>query len=137
MNYLTAIDDEIARLRQRIAELETARQVLLTFKDLPAPPAAKPKPKAKRRPRVLGALQKARKWSLEYLGKQTEPKSSRDIILALTPHELSDSTIWKGLKEMRDEGLITWDETSRFYSVVRRSKILPSPDIADLRGTAS
>ena len=121
MNYITAIDDEIARLRQRIAELETARSVIATLQAQPASPAAKPKKRQTR-----GAIHSARTVALAWLDKQPVPVPSRDIIAALAHLKLSDSTVWKALKDMRDEGLIIWDETTRFYSVVRAAEKVAS-----------
>lgn len=126
-NYLTLIDEEIAMLQLRLDDLKATKRVLATLQhQLLAPPAAKPKPKLKRGPRNLGALKKARKAALDYLDKQTEPKPSREIVAALATLGASDSTVWKALKELRDDGLIRWDEETRYYSIMRAEQQVAS-----------
>lgn len=122
-SLLTMIEDDIAVLKVRLAELETTHRVMLSLLERqPAKPVAKPAVKKPRGgPLNRGALKKARKMALSWLQAQTEPRPSKDIIAALSHSvpKLSDSTIWKGLKEMRDEGLIRWDDETRYYSIVR------------------
>lgn len=127
-NYLNTLDEEIARLRIRMDELETTRRVLMTLQE-PVLKAAE-KRVQKRTPskhKPAGArgtvYQKTRNAIVKVMDSMGAPVHARDIIAMLKDHvAVGDSTVWKSLKDLRDEGLITWDTETRLYSRVQTKR---------------
>lgn len=122
MNYLHILDHEITKTRQHLADLEAARRVMISLQE-PALAATDKRTKTlhkktakKRLPRQLDAV---RTMILDVLHKSLTPQLSRDIISQLNKTmPVSDSTVWKALKQLKDEGLITWDDETRTYSAL-------------------
>lgn len=118
-NYLMQLDDEIAKLRTRIDELETARRVIATLQEPVLKAVVKKKATRRSASRSGGAYTKVRKQITDIMASAAGPWRSREIIdTVMQQITVGDSTVWKVLKDMRDDGLIRWDSETRQYTPV-------------------
>jgi|SRR5882672_6408683 len=135
--YLFKIDEKIAALQKRIDELKVAKRVLATLHDETDKPVHKPAPvlnaltvKVKRRQSFgkHGTMYaRTRTAVMKVLEAANKPMLSRDIIIDLKDHlATGDSTVWKCLKELRDSGVIAWDEETRVYSLIEKKVAVAS-----------
>jgi hypothetical protein len=127
-NYIATIDDEIAKLRSRLNDLEATKRVLSTLQE----PVVEARKKArgpiegmlaikqKRKSRAATNLDKVRVAIVDLLADR-QPQMSRFVINALAHLKVADSTIWKALKMLKDEGVLDWDTEARTY------KLKPEP----------
>jgi hypothetical protein len=114
-NYLhyivRKIETELKACKQRIIVLEEARRTLtaLGYSADEAVVLHKAVQK-KRRQGITSQMPKVRSLIDEFLHRQPQPIRSREILEHVIPQvTCSDSTVWKALKDMRDEGHIKWD----------------------------
>jgi hypothetical protein len=120
MNYLVEIDRKLEELRKELMDLQVARRVFLSLQPTLMPVA---KRKGNRKPQSRSALREA-KLLIPTILSERPPLMSRDIINELKVRGLtvSDSTVWKGLKELKDTGMLTWDEDTRLYRLAQARK---------------
>jgi hypothetical protein len=120
MNYLVEIDRKLEELRKELMDLQVARRVFLSLQPTLMPVV---KRKGNRKPQSRSTLREA-KLLIPTILSERPPILSRDIIKELRTRGLvtSDSTVWKALKELKDTGMLTWDEDTRLYRLAQARK---------------
>jgi hypothetical protein len=64
-------------------------------------------------------LKIARKRAMQIINDANAPLRGSEIMQPIIADgAIGESTVWKALKDMRDEGLISWDSETRLYSAV-------------------
>lgn len=122
MNYLIAIDQEIAELETRLSQLRIARGVLVRMSKIVEPKPKVSRPNAKGKTRNLGAADRARKHIVEYLMVVNEPVKANMILQMLLGHNIKDTTMWSALKDLRNDDIISWDKDARLYTMKARKE---------------
>jgi hypothetical protein len=122
-NYLQfvnrKIDAELSQLYARIKELEAARTALavLNYSDEASGPPIRKTLKT-RKEGITSQMPKVRALVMQYLYDHLYPNRAKSILEWVMPQvSCSESTVWKAMKDLRDEGQINWDRVTRMYEV--------------------
>jgi biotin operon repressor len=122
-NYATIIEEELRRVYDRASKLKAALEVINEFRadvrSQPEQPQIEDKgPKHKRRKLGANMYMRTKQMVLAVLNEQTEPVRGGVIQREVQSRmQVSDSTVWKCLKDLRDEGTVSWNSDLRLYEL--------------------
>jgi len=132
MNYATIIEEELRRIYDRASKLKIALEVINEFRvDVRSQAVVDPdqvqimhkrapKTDIKRRNFGPNMYRRTTEQVLAVLSAQTEPIRKKQIDMGVREHmEVSDNLLWKVVRDLRDNGTLTWDEGTRLYSLNR------------------
>jgi len=122
MNYITAITEELEKLEARVTKLRIALEVLMSMKRKENAQPRTQVQKSKRSRRQLGTrgnqYPAVRRHIMGMFSHNPAPTKSKDILTyVMDKMDVGDSTIWKALRDMRDDGELVWDDETRLYSL--------------------
>jgi hypothetical protein len=139
VNYISAIEEDLRKIYERASKLKIALEILHEYKgEVSQPERAhraqvegadhtqiehkkrEPKKKITRRNFGKNMYMRTTDQVLTVLDAQTEPIRKKQIDMAVRQHmQVSDNLLWKVMRDLRDKGIVTWNEETRLYSLNR------------------